>query len=173
MKPRGREERPWRILMPTEMSESLRICISIEAMTAELYHALSRLFPQTRDFWYDLALSEENHTNILLAAAGLHRSGIPTEHIVPSSLPRIRETLTLVESCKKRIEANGLSLGDAFTMALEIENSTGEIYFQEVITQQTDSAVIMGLRKLLSDEELHPVKIKNFMKSGGFGKSTG
>jgi hypothetical protein len=150
------------------MSESLRICISIEAMTAEIYHSLSGLFPQVRDFWYDLALSEENHTNILLVAAGLHRAGILTEYIVPPSLPRIHETFTLVSNSKKKVEADNFSLKDAFEMALEIENSTGEIYFQEVITRQTDSKVILELRKLLIDEQLHNVKIMSFMKTHGF-----
>jgi rubrerythrin len=150
-----------------EISESLRICTSIEGMTAEIYHALSKLFPEAKDFWYDLALSEENHTNILLAAAGLNRAGILTECIVPSSLPRIRETLGLVRDSKKKVETGSLLLKDAIEIALEIENSTGEIYFQEVLTQQTDSKVVMELRKMLIDEELHNVKIKSFMKSRG------
>lgn len=154
-------------LIMMEMSESLRICTSIEGMTAEIYHAFSKLFPEVREFWYDLALSEENHTNILLAAAGLNRAGILKEYIVPSSLPYVRETLGLVSDSKKKVETGTLSMKGAFEMALKIENSTGEIYFQEVITQQTDSKVIMELRKMMTDEELHNVKIKRFMKSRG------
>jgi rubrerythrin len=153
--------------MPEEMSKSLGVCIAVEAMTAEIYHAFSRLFPQVKDFWYDLALSEENHTNILLLAAGLHRAGTQTEDIAPRSLYQVQETFTLVSDSKKRVGTNNLSIKEAFEMALQIENSTGEIYFQQVITQQTDSEVILGLRELLVDEQLHNIKIQSFMKTHG------
>jgi hypothetical protein len=154
--------------MRTDMSESLRVCIAIEATTGEIYHALGRLFPQVQSFWHDLALAEENHTQILLEAARLHRAGLLNEYIVPASLPDVYETFALVRDSKKKVEAETLSLRNAFDMALEIENSTGESYFQEVISQATDSEVISKLRKLLTDEEFHKTKIQNFMNTMGF-----
>jgi len=154
--------------MHKEMSESLGVCIKIEAMTAEIYHAFNRLFPQVKDFWYDLALSEENHTNILLVAAGLHRARKLTEYIVSPSLSNIQETFTLVSDSRKRIGANNVSIKDAFEIALQIENSTGEDYFQQVMRQETDSEVILGLQKLLVSEQLHSVKIQDFMKTHRF-----
>jgi hypothetical protein len=154
--------------MLVDISESLRVCIAVEATTGEIYHALSRLFPQVQSFWRDLALGEENHTQILLEAARLHRAGLLNEYIVPASLPQVYETFHLVRDSKKKVEAETLSLRNAFDMALEIETSTGESYFQEVIRQETDSEVISKLRNLLADEELHKNKIQNIMNTMGF-----
>ena len=154
--------------MRTDISESLRVCIAVEATTAEIYHAISRLFPRVKSFWQGLALSEENHTKILLEASRLYSAGILNEDIVPTSLPHVYETFALVRDSKKKVEAATLSLKNAFDMALEIENSTGESYFQEVISQETDSEVVSKLRDLLIDEELHKNKIQKVMNSMGF-----
>jgi len=121
-----------------------------------------------KSFWQGLALSEDNHTNILLEATRLHRTGILNEYIVPASLPHVYETFTLVRAAKKEVEAETLSLRNALEMALEIENSTGESYFQQVISRETDSQVILKLRELLIDEELHKNKIQKVMKTMGF-----
>jgi rubrerythrin len=154
--------------MSIDISESLRVCVAVEAMTAEIYHALARLFPQLKDLWHGLALSEENHTQILLEAARLHRAGMLKEYIVPPSLPHVYETFALVNDSKKKVETETPSLKGAFDMALKIENSTGESYFQEVIIQETDSKVISKLRELLADEELHKNKIQRAMDTMGF-----
>ena len=154
--------------MQIDMSENLRVCIAVEATTAEIYHALSRLFPQIKSFWQGLAVSEENHTKILLEAVRLHRAGILNEYIVPASLPHVYKTFALVRDSKKAVEAETLSLRNAFELALAIENSTGESYFQEVISQETNSEVISKLRDLLIDEELHKDKIQKVMNSMGF-----
>jgi hypothetical protein len=154
--------------MAIDISESLRVCVAVEAVTAEIYHVLDRLFPQVKDLWHGLALSEENHTRILLEAARLHRAGLLNEYIVPPSLPHVYETFALVNDAKKKLEAETPSLKDAFELALEIENSTGESYFQEVISRETDSKVISKLRELLTDEELHKNKIQHAMDAMGF-----
>jgi rubrerythrin len=154
--------------MRTDISESLRVCIAVEATTAEIYHGISRLFPQVKSFWQGLALSEENHTKILLEAARLHRAGILNEDIVPASLPHVYETFALVRDSKKAVESGTLTLRNALEMALEIENSTGESYFQEVMGQETDSEVVSKLRDLLIDEEMHKNKIQKVMNSMGF-----
>jgi rubrerythrin len=149
--------------MPKNITENLKLCISIEAMTADIYHSFSRMFPEAAEFWSDLAASEENHTTILLTFAGYHLvSGLPNS-IVPDSISEIDETFRLVDSIKKKIAKEVFSLKEALDMALRIEYSMGERYFQEVITQETDSDIIRTLRKMLTDEELHAAKIEKFM----------
>jgi hypothetical protein len=153
--------------MHETITENLKLCISIEAITAEIYHSFSRMFPEAAEFWSDLAASEENHTTILLTFAGYHLVNRLPKSIVPDSTSEIDETFRLVDSVKKKTAKEVFSLKEALDMALRIEYSMGERYFQEVITQETDSDIIRALRKMLTDEELHAAKIEKYMAERG------
>ncbi len=153
--------------MITTLSEKVKVCIAIEAMTAELYHMLSSRFPEAKGFWRELALSEENHANILVVGAGYLRTRELPEYIVPDSQEQIDETFRLVREAKNIVQNDHQSLNDALKLALQIENSTAERYFQEVMLGQTNSPVIAKLQKIRKDELTHIEKIKDFMKTAG------
>jgi hypothetical protein len=154
--------------MITTLSEKVKVCIAIEAMTAELYHLLSARFPEAKVFWHELALSEENHANILVVGAGYLRTRELPEYIVPDSQELIDGTFRLVREARNIIQNDQLSLNYALAMALQIENSTAEKYFQEVMFGATNSPVIAKLQKIRKDELTHIEKIKVFMKKAGF-----
>lgn len=153
--------------MVTSLSEKIKVCIAIEATTAEIYHSLSASLPKARGFWRDLALSEENHTNILVVGAGYLSKGELPDHIVPSSQELIDETFRLVRDVKKKIRNEQLSLSDALDLALKIEKSAAESYLQEIVLGQTDDPIIERLQQIRRDELTHIEKIKDFMKKAG------
>jgi hypothetical protein len=154
--------------MITTLSEKVKVCIAIEAMTAELYHLLSARFPEAKVFWRELALSEENHANILVVGAGYLRTRELPEYIVPDSQELIDGTFRLVRETRDIIQNDQLSLNNALAMALQIENSTAEKYFQEVMFGAANSPVIAKLQKIRKDELTHIEKIKDFMNKAGF-----
>lgn len=149
------------------LSEKVRVCIAVEATTAELYHLLSEQFPESGTFWHNLAMSEENHANILLVGAGYLRTGELPEYVVPDSQELIDQTFRLVRDAKVEITNNKLPLKQALNLALKIEKSTAEIYFQELMLSSTDSPVITRLQKIRTDELAHIDKIKDFMETSG------
>lgn len=153
--------------MTSSLAEKVKVCIAIEATTAEIYHQLSVKFRDAKAFWLDLALSEENHANILVVGAGYLRTGELPEYIAPDSLDVIDETFRLVRNAKNEIRNDHFSLSDALTLALKIENSTAESYFQEILLTRTDHPVISRLQKIRTDELNHIAKIKDFMKTAG------
>ncbi|MEJ2695410.1 MAG: hypothetical protein P8013_02065 [Candidatus Sulfobium sp.] len=155
--------------MTNVLAEKVKVCIAIEATTAEIYHLLSARFPGTKAFWRELALSEENHTNILVVGAGYLKTGELPECVVPASQELIDETFRLVRNAKSEIMEKQLSLADALTLVLKIENSIAENYFQEVMRSETDSPVIEKLQKIRKDELTHVEKIEEFMKRAGVG----
>lgn len=149
------------------LSEKIKVCIAVETTTAEIYHLLSSELPEARAFWRDLALSEENHANILVAGAKYLATGELPEYIVPHSQNLIDETFRLVRDAKKQVNGDHLSLKDALSLALKIETSAAESYFQEIMLSETDSPVIAKLQKIRTDELTHIEKIENFMKTSG------
>jgi hypothetical protein len=115
-----------------------------------------------------MALSEENHTKILVVGAGYLNTRELPESIVPGSQELIDGTFRIVRAAKSTIENEQLSLKNALVLALKIENSIAEKYFQEVMLGETDSPVIAKLQKLRTDELTHIEKIEDFMKTAGF-----
>lgn len=159
--------------MITTLSEKVKVCIAIEATTAEIYHLLSARLPEARGLWHDLAVSEENHANILVVGAGYLRNRQLPEEIVPGSQELIDETFRLVRAAKSEIaDEEQLSLRDALALALKIEHSTAESYFQEIIMGDTDNPVIARLQQLRKDELTHVERINDFMKDKGFTRGT-
>jgi hypothetical protein len=156
------------VTMTKTLSERVKVCIAIEAMTAEIYHLLSARFPEAKVFWHGLALSEENHTKILVVGAGYLNTRELPEYIVPDSQELIDGTFRIVRAAKSTIENEQLSLKDALALAVKIENSTAERYFQEVMLGETDSPVIAKLQKLRTDELTHIKQIEAFMRTAGF-----
>lgn len=149
------------------LSEKIKVCIAIETTTAEIYHLLSTEFPEAGAFWHDLALSEENHANILVAGAKYLMTGELPAYIVPDSQDQIDRTFKLVRDSKDEVNGDHLSLKEALSLALKIENSTAESYLQEVMRSETDSPVIAKLQKIRKDELTHIEKIENFTRTSG------
>ena len=146
------------------LSEKVKVCIAIEATTAETYHLLSSRFPEASAFWRDLALSEENHANILVVGAGYLRNDELPEFIVPDSQELIDNTFRLVRNAKDRVRQEDLSLADVLNLGLEIENSTAESYFQEIMLGETDNPIISRLQQIRKDELTHVKKMEDFIK---------
>lgn len=157
--------------MTSALSEKVRVCIAIESTTAEIYHQLAGKFTEARILWRDLALSEENHANLLIVGAGYLRTGELPESVVPNSQDLIDETFRLVRNAKEEITKDHASVEDIFSLALKIEKSTAESYFQQLMMSEADSPVIAKMQKLRMDELTHIEKIENFMKAAGLDYS--
>jgi hypothetical protein len=153
--------------MESELSTRILACIEVESTAAEIYHLFGKMFPEARQFWYDLAMEEENHASILAIGWGLSRVGRLPEHAVPESLPLIRKSLELAQEIKKKAEAGEVTLKEALEMSVELESAITEKYFSEVMTKETDSSAIEKLQRLVTDTESHIKKIRDFMVEKG------
>jgi rubrerythrin len=151
----------------TGLSERLKACIAIEQAAAEIYHGFVALFPEAADFWRELALEEENHVHILIAARGYLAGGRLPEYAVPP-YPLIEGTLDLAHAIRERIKKGDITLKEALDQALYLETSVTESYFREIMTVETKSEALSNLQKLVTDTKSHAESIKEFMKGMGF-----
>ncbi len=137
----------------------------MERKCAEEYHALGNLFPEAKDFFEKIAQDEINHAAILTVARLHYNDGkISEEMIVPASLAVINTSLVFLENIKRKIKDRNISLETALTLSVSLEETSAESYFNQVMTGESDSEIISGLKKLYSDEVSHLTVIKNFLK---------
>jgi len=150
--------------MQNDLSQRLKICIAIETGIGEIYREFSRIFPDGKDLWGELAHEEENHAAILAIGSRYANLGMLPDFIVPDSLSHMRETMGLVDSIKAVAQAGSLSMKEALEMSLKVEQTLEESYLLDVMTRETQSEIVERLRRLLADTESHITRIKDFMR---------
>lgn len=150
--------------MKDDLSERLKMCISIEVLIGEIYREFVQMFPGARNLWEELALEEENHALILAIGSRYEKLGKLPNFVVPDSLSRMKDTLELVESTREKIQNGNISITDALEMSLMLEQTLAESYLLDVMTSETGSEVVSRLQKLITDTKSHIVKVSEYMK---------
>jgi len=110
-----------------------------------------------------LAEEEERHEDILTISTEFHKIDALPDKVVPDSPFKIRESLDLAEKMKRAIEENELSLQQVLQMALSLEESVAELYFNELMNEKSDDDVISYLQKYYKDEMSHADRIKQYI----------
>ena len=153
--------------MSDMLHERIKGYIAIESGIAEIYRCFARMFPQAKDFWNNLGMEEENHAAILTIAAEYERRGKLPVSFASNALSHIEKTLGFLDTVRKRIDGENVSLKEALEVALQLEASTRENHLQEVTADGTNSIILAGLRNLAIDNEWHVQKIDSFLRSSG------
>ncbi len=154
--------------MDTELTHILDEAIQLELNVAELYLLFSHQFPEDTDFWWKLALEEKNH-------AALLRSGqqyfidvnlFPKE-IIPCKLELLLRTNQKVKDLISKFQETPPSWESALQLALEIEQSAGELHFQAAMEIEPSSKALKLFQYLNQDDKDHAQRIQNYMKNKG------
>lgn len=158
--------------MADELSRRIEGCIAAETACADVYRSFGSLLPETRGFWEELAREEENHAVILAVGRGFQKAGRLSEEVVPVAFPMagIQGTLDLARDIKEKTKAREISLGEALDMALSLEETLCESYFEEVRKDKGNSQFASTLQRLLSHTKSHIEKIKEFRLQSGFSE---
>jgi rubrerythrin len=150
-----------------ELAEKLQACLRVETLCEEIYYSLCNLFPQARELFRQLAEEEERHADILTICGGFQDIGALPAVIVPESVPQIQKSVEIAEELKKMIEGENISLRTALEKALELEESVAEIYFNELMTGESDVEVVSYLQRYYKNETAHTEMIRRFMRQNG------
>jgi ferritin len=139
--------------------------IKLELNVADLYLLLFNLFPQDADFWWKLALEERNH-------AALIRSGkeyfeplnkFPYD-ILANSLQKVKDTNRKLKSLIKELESVSPLWQEAFNIAFELENSAGELHFQNFMNKEESLKIDNIFKQLNKDDRDHAPRISLYME---------
>ncbi len=146
--------------------------INLERNIASLYMFFYGTYPDDSDFWWKLALEENNHAALLESGRNYF---IPADELFPYQIISTRlDFLTEINSeIKTRLEEykkSAPSRESAFNLALRLEESTGELHFQQTMTTEESNSEALKLFKGLNKEDKdHAIRIRRYMTDKGLG----
>jgi len=145
------------------------ISIEIELLVSEIYDLFSRYFAADSGFWAAIAGDERNHASII---QGGRSNYSPSDKLFPTALlnqtlrPLIDNRRSLMHLINK-LELEPPSRGEAFAIALEIEDSAGEGSFQAAFEQVFPPESFSIYKEMVAECVDHAEKIRNYMKQCG------
>ncbi|MDA8388440.1 MAG: hypothetical protein M0Z58_07270 [Nitrospiraceae bacterium] len=156
--------------MKVKRGRRTEACIAVETACADIYRRLSERFPGAGSLWSRLSVEEEDHKVWLKTAAGGPEDELDelqVDFFERRPMPFINEALECARELKKRLEADDLTLEDALRMSLDLEKNTVEGYFWDVLTGETDSETVAGLKLLIDKEKSHGERLIALMSERG------
>lgn len=149
--------------------------INLERNIASLYIFFHGIYPDDSDFWWKLALEETNHASLLESGRDyfMPADELFPYQIIPTSLGFITKTISEIETRLEEYKTSTPSRESAFNLALKLEESTGELHFQQTITMENSNSEALELFKRLNKEDKdHALRIREYMTDKGLGIKT-
>lgn len=154
--------------MIQEDSSLLDESIQLELNTAELYKIFHKTFSEDVEFWWRLYLEEENHAALIRSGKEnfLPLGKFPLD-LVSKSLEELKQAnaalLTFIKTCRETPP----SREEAFNIAIEVEESAGEIHFQEFMERKAKSNIDDIFQRLNKEDKDHAIRIRSYMEDQG------
>ncbi len=107
----------------------------IERLVSKIYFRFSHLFlhhSELRDFWWQMAMEEEQHSAILLACKEMIKN-YPDEAVDPSISQEKADQLKAHISAYLRKGTPSITVEEAFKVALEIESSEIDAIYSKLL----------------------------------------
>ncbi len=154
--------------MNKQLPQIVEESIKLELNMANLYKIFSTAFPEDSDFWWKLCLEEENHANLIKIGKDVLLScdEFPTELLSPT-LQDLIETNNKLNSLLKDYNDKPPSRESAVNIAISLEESAGEIHFQNAMDKLPSSEYVRIFQELNKDDKDHAKRIREYMNSKG------
>ena len=150
--------------MDEKLSQIIDLAIELEMVVADLYMLFHEKFPEDADFWLKLFTEEKEHASLLMWSRDLLEStGEFPEEIVPSDTTPLIGAIHKVKNCISNFSTGKPTRKAAFMAAIKIEESAGEIHFQQAMGKKADSTYLETLQKLNLDDRDHAQRIRTYM----------
>lgn len=140
----------------------------IELNIAQLYLSFHHQFPEDSAFWWQLALEEKNHAALLRSGCEhLIKARLFPSEIVPNALNPLIEVNKRLEILLAETKANPPSRGQAFRLAIQLEESAGEIHFETFIKMPPKTTTEQMFQSLNQDDKDHARRLRDYAKAKG------
>jgi hypothetical protein len=145
-------------------------CIAVEKAVASIYSTFIQLFPQEKTFWEDLFNDEIEHLSFLIDAEHFGIFQKPQTRVPFPLIKAVERTLKFVEEVSQEIRFRPVSLEDALTLSLKLEETMVETFANKAIADMLATDDESFTEKLLTGEKIHIDKIRLMMVKKGFLK---
>jgi len=149
--------------MDTEFRKLIDEAIHMELNIGELYLLFYRQFPDESQFWWELAIEEENHAALLktVKQMGSADVDIPGE-LLPEELGELIKSNLVIRKAYKDFK-NNPDRDRAFRFAYRIETSAGELHYNAFMKNAPESPVSDIFKRLNGDDVDHAERIRQYM----------
>jgi rubrerythrin len=148
--------------MGSDIAVQFQESIRLEQNVFALYLHYAQLFPEDQKFWLGISLEEERHSQVLNR---LYTEFLP-QGLLPDGIfdPDIRRLKRINYEVEKMVEAieRGAPIDKKrlYLFALEIEQSSGEHAYQEVMTRTSNFEAVRLAQDLNKGDKDHAERIK-------------
>jgi hypothetical protein len=137
--------------------------VKLELNMAKLYSIFSEYIDEDRSFWNRLELEEKNHAALLRTAKEFVSFNRFPKNLIPDDLE------VLVQSNNKAREAMDEFIASpgrnkAFSLAIELEESAGEIHFQYFMEKEANDNIVKIFQRLNLEDKNHAERIILYWK---------
>ncbi len=155
-------------IMGSSIEQLVDESIKVELNVAKLYRVFQNLFPEDAKFWGELASEEDSHANLIEIGKEtlLSCDEFPIE-ILASSVDEVRQVNDKIEALLDKFSHKKPSRKESFEIAISLEESAGEMHFQQAVTSSSDASYIEIFQKLNGDDVGHAKRISDRMKEVG------
>lgn len=142
--------------------------IQLELNVAGLYTIFQRAFPNDAVFWGRLVVEEKNHASLIKDGKVRFEAldKFPLEMLASSLEELISANSTIVKLLEKHQDTPP-SQEDAFNLALKLEQSAGEVHFQQFMEKSSGSKLDSIFKRLNRNDKDHAMRILSYMKDQG------
>lgn len=158
--------------MPKKIIALAEESINIELNVSKIYFLFNKLFPDDSDFWLKLAQEENNHADIIKNGIELFEPIDAFPHkILSHDLQKLKDTNEDLQFLLTEFKITPPSRDEAFNTALDIENSVGEMHFQQFLKKKHVSIFENIFQQLTEEDKDHSSRILTYMRDNDIKKS--
>lgn len=149
-------------------SELLDLSIAHEINISRLYTLFHELFEEDEDFWWQLSIEERSHAALLRNEKNIRTplKALP-ENLLSSDLEALKSSNTKIESLIDDYTGNPPTREEALQTAYDLEQSVGEIHYQEFMNSKSCSLSDELFKQLNLEDKDHADRIKSYMQANG------
>lgn len=154
--------------MTEEIEKIIDESIKLELNVSNLYTIFQKIFPDDRAFWAHLILEEQHHASLIKDAGHklMSEREVARDLLVPK-VQMLEEMNGKLSALLEEYSKTAPSRETAFNVALNLEESAGEVHFQRAMEKSETSTIMMMLQMLNIDDKNHADRIRVYMNEKG------
>ncbi len=154
--------------MSTTLAAIIDESIQLELNVAALYTVFHDKLPKHQAFWWKLVLEEQNHA-ALIKSGKLYFEPLSQfpENLLAPKLEQLKETNNQIAAWTESYRLTHPSAEIAFNLALYLEQSAGEIHFQEFMEREPCNNLERTFRQLNNFDQDHAKRLRQYMEEHG------
>jgi hypothetical protein len=135
--------------------------IKLELNVSNLYHLFSMTFPEDKEFWWKLEIEEKNHASLLKSGLSFFEQNLFPQEILPERIEALQSSNLKVKRIAESFNSKWTRI-QALDSAIDLENSAGELHYQNFMNSPNNSEIAAIFQKLNGYDKDHSRRILDY-----------